>query len=160
MKESQRIGLGKCVITANVYGVTRTRYKPALKWVLWCTDMHCQHQRKPPFVTRNLTHWWKISTKRKLDVHHHLFSKLKILPAKKITHTNFCIPHKGHLELDYNHNHSIHLAHTLGFQPISLETKENYAKLFSKPASAHLYYENYLMDEFADDVQTKVADRV
>jgi len=35
-----------CNHSKCTYRITRT-YKPSLKWILWRTDMHCQHQRKP-----------------------------------------------------------------------------------------------------------------
>ena len=50
----------------------------------------------------------------------------------------------------------------LSFQPVSVETKEKYTKLFSawqSAASTHHYYENTLIDEFSDELQTKLADR-
>ena len=50
----------------------------------------------------------------------------------------------------------------LSFRPVSVETKEKYTKLFSaghSAASAYHYYENTLMDEFSDELQTKLADR-
>ena len=75
---------------------------------------------------------------------------------------NFCQSHKGHLQLNFNHNHPLHSAHVLSFRPVSVETKEKYVKLFSaghSAASAHHYYENTLMDEFSDELQAMLADR-
>lgn len=77
-------------------------------------------------------------------------------------HSNFCYSHKGYLQLNFTHNHPLHSAHVLSFWPVSAETKEKYAKLFSaghSVASAHHYYENTLMDGFSDELQVKLADR-
>lgn len=73
------------------------------------------------------------------------------------------LSHKGHLQLDFRHNHPLTSAHVLSFRPISEETKGKYHKLFRSghsAASAHHYYDSTLMDECTEDtIQSKIADR-
>jgi len=132
--------------------------------------MHCQHQRKPLSIKQSAAK--AVCKKKSNPLMEDVRQKktgcpsslvLKIQnPTKKELynrHTNFCSSHKGHLQFNFTHNHFLHSAHTLGFRPVSAETKEKYAKLFlagHSAASAHHYYENILMDEVD---QTKLADR-
>lgn len=171
--EDAKEWIGKmCYHSKCTYRITRT-YKPSLKRILWRTDMHCQHQRKPlsikqsaaKAVCKKATNPLMEDVKQKKTGCPSSFV-LKIKnPTKKEFHSqqvNFCSSHKGHLQINFTHNHFLHSAHTLGFRPISAETKEKYVKLFlagHNAASAHHYYENVLMDEVDDNLQTKMADR-
>ena len=161
-----------CNHSKCTYRITRT-YKPSLRQILWHTDMHCQHQRKP-LSTKQLAAK-ALSKKETNPLMGELRQKKTTCPSSLILkvqspikkelyscHTNFCCSHKGYLQLNFTHSHPLQSAHVLSFQPVSAETEEKYSKLFSadhNAASAHHYYENTLMDESSDGLQTKLADR-
>ena len=161
-----------CNHSKCTYRITRT-YKPSLKRILWRADMHCQHYRKPLSTKQLATK--ALSKKKSNPLMGELQQKKTKCPSSLILkiqnpnkrelyscHTNFCQSHKGYLQLNFTHNHPLHSAHVLSFWPVSAETKEKYAKLFSaghSAASAHHYYENTLMDGFSDELQTTLADR-
>ena len=140
--EEAKEWIGKmCDHSKCTYRVTRT-YKPSLKRILWRTDMHCQHQRKPLSIKqsaakavckKNPNPLMEDVQQKKTGCPSSLVLKIKN-PTKKELHSqqaNFCSSHKGHLQFNFTHNHFLHSAHTLGFRPISAETKERYVvKLF------------------------------
>ena len=103
------------------YQTIRT-YKPSLKR-LWCTDMHCQHQRQP-LSTNNwqLKHWVKRNqstdgvdaTKENYMSINSCFKGSKSNQRELYNHhTNFCCSHKGYLQSNFMHNYPLHLTYVL-----------------------------------------------
>ena len=80
------------------------------------------------------------------------------IPTKKQTrladsHPYF-ISHKTTVKLDFCHNHPVHAAHSLSFQPVAEATKDKMYVLFSKghsAASARHAHETEIMLQCAED---------
>ena len=108
--EEAKKWIGKmCNHSKCTYRVTRT-YKPSLKRILWRTDMHCQHQRKPLSIKQSaakavckktLNPLMEDVQQKKTGCPSSLVLKIKN-PTKKELHSqqaNFCSSHKGTFSL-------------------------------------------------------------
>ena len=155
------------------YRVTKTT-KPVMKRVLAKYTMHCQHFRKTLTLKQRqahlhaATHGKKkplISGNRdkKTNCPSKLTLTIKVPPQKKSNPS--LNTHMALFKLDFCHNHSLHSAHSLSFQPISDSTKERIFTLFSKghsAASARHALETELVLECSEhvrDTQRVLADR-
>ena len=156
------------------YRVTKST-NPAMKRVLAKYVMHCQHFRKA-LTPKQVQAKFRAATNRKKNPlvsgirnkKTNCPSRLTLtinVPPKAKTNPYLSSHMMGLLKLDFCHNHSVHSAHTLSFQPISEATKEQIFNLFSKghsAASARTALETELVlkcTEQGTEVQRVLADR-
>ena len=160
------------------YRITKTT-NPTLKRVVTKYTMHCQHYRKPLSAKQMEAHLQAHTTEKKKPLTSGIRDKKTYCPSQlsltvQVTtkkqllssdSTPHLLSHRAVLKLHFCHNHLIHSAHSLSFQPVSDSTREKILTLFSKghrAASARHAYETELMLQCAEDgkeVQRVLADR-
>lgn len=159
------------------YRITRTSKKPAMKWVAYKIEMHCQHIRKGLSIKDKEKSALSQSKKARKPFTLHVRDKKtqcpsrltltgKALTKKQLAATNkaYLKSHKAILKILFNHNHPITSAHALSFRPISAETKQKFFELFnnghSASSSRHVHEQHLLMDAATDELkQYSLADR-
>ena len=177
-KESVDAWLAKFMESSKcIYRVTKTT-QPMLKRVALKYTYHCQHYRKPLSQKQMSAHLLACKPNKnpltagvrdkKTNCPSQLILKIQIPTKKQVrlatTHP-YLLSHKTLIDLKFCHNHYMHSAHSLSFQPVSETTKEKICSLFYKghsAASARHAYETELMLECAESgqsVQTVLADR-
>ena len=159
------------------YRITKTT-NPTLKRVVTKYTMHCQHYRKPSSAKQMEAHLHAHTTEKKKPLTSGIRDKKTYCPTQLILtvqvptkkqllssdSTPHLLSHRPVLKLHFFHNHLIHSAHSLSFQPVSDSTREKILTLFSKghgAASARHAYETELMLQCAEDgkeVQRVLAD--
>lgn len=177
-KESVDTWLAKFMQSSKcIYRVTKTTH-PMMKRVALKYTYHYQHHRKPLSQKQLSAHLLaKKPTKnpltadlrnKKTECPSQLILKIQIPTKKQIqlaTKYPYLLTHKTLVNVKFCHNHYVHSAHSLSFQPVSEATRERIYSLFCKghsAASARHAYETELMLECAESgqsVQTVLADR-
>lgn len=113
------------------YRVTKTT-NPAMKRVLAKYVMHCQHFRKALTPKQVQAKFHAATNRKKKPLVSGIRNKKTNCPSRLTLTINvppkaktnpYLSSHMGLLKLDFCHNHSVHSAYTLSFQPISEATR-------------------------------------